>query len=293
VTKAQALAARGATPAAARRALPFLLPWGLMGALLAALYAPVLSALRELSRTEAAYSHGLLIPLIAAYMVWHKRGELRRVPRRPCAAAWPFLLCGLLLLVGGRLAFEIHAAALSLVIVLGALVAMAGGPALLRALAFPLAYLIFMIPLPWAFYFTAGDPLQTATAALAARSVAAMGVPLFREGTLIYMSAVTLEVEASCSGVRTALSLLPLAAAFAYLMVRRPGARAWMVASALPIAILVNILRVMAILIQAHLYPRWVTGYYLHLYTGWIPMLIGLPLLFAVGGLLQWRERRG
>ena len=293
MVKLQALAAREAAPAAARWPLRSLLPWGLLGALLAGLYAPVLSALTELSRTEAAYSHGLLIPLIAAYMVWHTRRGLSGVPRRPCAAAWPFLLFGLLLLVAGRLAFEIHVAALSLVIVLGALVAMAGGPALLRALALPVAYLIFMIPLPWAFYFIAGDPLQTATAALAARLVASLGIPLFREGTLIHMSVVTLEVEASCSGVRTALSLLPLAAAFAYLMVRRPWARAWLVASALPIAILVNILRVMAILIQAHLYPMWVTGYYLHLYTSWIPMLVGLPMLFAVGGLLQWRERRG
>jgi exosortase len=213
------------------------------------------------------------------------------VSRRPCAAAWPFLLFGLLVLVVGRLAFEIHAAALSLVIVLGALVAMAGGLPLLRAVLFPLAFLIFMIPLPWALYFIAGDPLQTATAALAARLLAPLGVPMFREGTLIHLPTVTLEIEASCSGVRTALSLLPLAAAFAYLMVRRPWARVALVASALPIAILVNILRVMAIVIQAYLYPAWVTGYALHLYTSWVPMLVGLPMLFAVGGLLQWRER--
>jgi exosortase len=287
------MAAPEAVPAAATRAWRVLVPWGLLGALLVALYAPVLSALAALSQTEAAYSHGLLIPLIAAYLVWHKRRELGEVPRRPCTAAWPFLLLGVLVLAVGRLTFEIHAAALSFVIVLGALVAMAGGPRLLRALLFPLAYLIFMVPLPWALYFGAGDPLETATAAISARLVTPLGIPLFREGTLISLPTVTLEVEASCSGVRTALSLLPLAAAFAYLMVRRPRARALLVASALPIAILVNILRVVAIIIQAYLYPSLVTGYALHLYTNWIPMLLGLPMLFAVGGLVQcWETRR-
>ena len=87
-------------------------PWALLGALLVALYAPVLSALAALWRGEAGYSHGILIPLIAAYMAWQSRRTVREVPRRPCLAAWPFLLVGLLLLVAGRLAFEIHAAAL-------------------------------------------------------------------------------------------------------------------------------------------------------------------------------------
>lgn len=267
-------------------------PWALLGALLVALYAPVLSALAALWRGEAGYSHGILIPLIAAYMAWQSRRTVREVPRRPCLAAWPFLLVGLLLLVAGRLAFEIHAAALSLVVVLGALVTMMGGPGLLRALLVPLAYLLFMIPLPWALYFGAGDPLKLTTAVAATALVSPLGIPVLQEGTLIHLPAVTLEVESACSGVRTALSLLPLAVAFAYLMLRRPWGRAVLVASSLPIAILVNILRVAAIIFQGYRFPTDVSGYALHLYSSWIPMLLGLPMLFGAGGLIQWWERK-
>ena len=275
--------------APARRWLS-LVQWGLLAGLLVALYVPVVSSLAALWRSEAGYSHGLLIPLIAAYMVWQKRRSLRDVPCRPCAAAWPLLLTGLLLLVVGRLAFEIHAASLSLVIVLGALVTMVGGLPLLRALLGPLLYLVFMIPLPWAVYFGAGDPLKAATAVGATELVAPLGIPLLREGTLIYLPTVTLEVESACSGVRTALSLFPLAVAFAYIMLRRRWTRTFLVASALPIAVIVNILRVAEIIIQAYLWPNWITGPALHVYSNWVPTLFGLPMLFGMGGLLQWWE---
>ena len=289
MAEAQQAFPAAAVPARAWRPVAY---WALLGALLALLYAPVVSDLAALWRGEAAYSHGPLIPLIAAYMVWQKRRSLREVPRRPCPAAWPFLLGGLLLLVVGRLAFEIHLAALSLILILGALATMVGGLRLLHVLLVPVAYLMFMIPLPWTVYFGAGDPLKTTTAVAASALVAPLEIPMLREGTLIYLPTVTLEVESACSGVRTALALLPLAVAFAYLMVRRPWGRAVLVASAVPIAILVNILRVAEIIIQAYFFPDRVTGYALHLYSSWIPMMFGLPMLFGAGGLIQWWERK-
>jgi len=280
----------GAPAAATARPAVSVVQWTLLTGLLIALYAPVMSALAALWRAEAGYSHGALIPLIAAYMVWQNRRDLRELPWGVCPGAWPILVGGFLLLGLGRLAFVIHAAAASLIVVLGAVVTMVGGWALLRALLFPLVYLGFMVPLPWNIYFGVGDPLQTTTAYLATELVGPVGIPLLREGTLIYLPTVTLEVETACSGVRTALSLLPLAAAFAYLMVGGRWARVLLVASALPIAFLVNIVRVAAIIVQAYVWPEWTSGYALHLYSSSIPMLLGLPMLFGLGGVLQWRE---
>lgn len=294
--------ARAAALAEADRLLPArvvpargwlsLLPGGVLASLLVALYAPVMSSLAALWRGEAAYSHGILIPVLAAYMVWYRRGDLRGIRTRPCLTAFPALVGGLLLLIAGRLAFEIHAAALSLIIVLVSLVALAGGVQLLRAVWFPLAYLIFMIPLPWVVYFAAGDPLKTMTADLATALVRPLAIPLLQDGTLIRLPTVTLEVESACSGIRTTLSVLPLAVAFAYLMVRRPWPRVLLVVSAFPIAVLGNVLRVAEIIVQAHLFPDWVTGPALHVYSTWIPMALGLPMLLGLGGLLQWWERR-
>lgn len=272
--------------------LPLLLPGGVLALLLVALYAPVMSSLAALWRAEASYSYGLLIPVLAAYMLWYRRSKLRGIRMRPCLAALPALVGGLLLLIAGRLAFEIHAAAFSLIVVLASVVALAGGVQLLRAVWLPLAYLIFMIPLPWVVYFAAGDPLQTMTAVLATALVKPLAIPLLRDGTLITLPTVTLEVEAACSGIRTTLSVLPLAVACAYVLVRRPWARLLLVGSALPIAVLGNILRVAAIIVQAHLFPDRVTGYALHLYSTWIPMALGLPMLLGLGALLQWWEKR-
>ncbi len=210
------------------------------------LYARVLMSLAQQWWSDPNYGHGCIIPFFAVYVLWRERSRIRAAPVRPSFWGLPMLVAAIALLVLGTLGSEHFTARFSLLLLISGLVVfLAGWPAWRRA-AFPIGYLAFMIPLPAMIYYQLTFPLQLVASRLGAAGLAALGVPVVREGNLLVLPNCTLEVVEACSGVRSLFSLLAAAAGYAWLAERSAWKRGVLVVSAVPVVIAANALRLVS-----------------------------------------------
>ncbi len=258
--------------------------------LFAALYAPVVVPLAKQWWNDPNYQHGLAVPVVSAYLLWRRRAALRAAAGpgavlAGCAA----MLAAAVLLVGGTAASELFTSRLSLPIMLiGILLALEGWEFVRRA-SFPLLFLFMMIPLPYIIYYKLTFPLQIMSAKLSAAFLRFIGLEVIRHGNILSLPAYTFEVVAACSGLRSLMTMVTLAlvmGAFPGLGIRR---RVVLAASAVPIAIAANTIRLATTAVGATaISPAFADGV-LHEISGLIVFLTGFVMLLAVWGALKWR----
>lgn len=239
--------------------------------------------------TNEYYSHGVLVPLVSAYLAWRTVRQ-NRAASAPVDAALALLGGGAgLYLVGEALAAR-YLSALALILMAGGLVGFLSGREALQRLAFPLAYLIFAVPFP--FVNGLAVRLGTLTAGWATVLVRGLGVTAVNEGGRVTLPACSLVVGAPCSGVRSLVALLALAAVWAYL-VRGPRlARIALLVVALPLASLANLLRITS---QLWVAGRWgveAALRYYHDFSGPFFFALALAGLLGVSWGLGCRDLR-
>jgi exosortase len=215
----------------------------LLSALVAIMYAPVLSSLARQWWDDPNYGHGVFVPMFAAYVLWWERDCWRVLPRRPSNFGFAIMLFAIGLQVLGTLGAELFTARLSLLILISGIVAFLVGFKVLRAVAFPIGYLVFMIPLPAIVYYQLTLPLQLWASRLGASGLVAVGIHTVREGNLLILPNCTLNVVEACSGIRSLLSLLAAVVAYGYLAEPSLWKRAALAVASIPIAIATNGLR--------------------------------------------------
>jgi exosortase len=257
------------------------LPALVLAATAAVLYLPVLADLAAQWAADENYSHGFLVPLVAGYLVWERRAPLRRCAVRVCPWGYGVLLAGIILLVLGQAATFGYAARLSLLVVLAGLVLFLAGPQVLRVAAFPLAYLLFMIPPPAVLVNRIAFPLQLLAARLATGSLDLLGVPALREGNIITLAPMRLEVTEACSGIRSLVALLALGVIVAYAGHTWWLPRVAVALSAVPIALVTNAARIAltGVLVET-VGPRAGVGFY-HAFSGLAVFVLAFVLLAA------------
>lgn len=268
--------------------------WALavLAVMIAILYAGTLVRLFSDWLHDPNYSHGLLVAPFSAYLVWRKRGALRLLPIRPTSWGLAGIVGALVMLVAGKLGAELFISRSSLVLLIAAIVLFFAGWRWLRALAFPLAFLFFMIPIPAIIFDQISLPLQFFASHVASSLLALTGVPVLREGNVIHLPAMTLEVAQACSGIRSLISLLALAVIYGYFLESSLWRRVVLAASAVPIAVLANALRIMGTgMLVEYWSPEWATGFF-HAFSGWLVFFVALLLLFAFHSLLHVPIRR-
>ena len=234
------------------------------------------------------YSHGFLVPVIVAYLIWTKKERLRALSPLPSLWGIPILLLGLSMYLVGTIGAEWFLKRASLIIVLGGVVLYLYGKAYFRLLLFPLLFLMFMVPLPAIIYSGLAFKLQLFVSIVSTKLIALAGIPIFREGNILYVSSGPLAVEEACSGMRSIMALLALSALFAYLMYDSRLKQWILVVSALPIAVITNIIRVTTTGIVAHYWGKAFAEGILHESFGWLVFVIAFVLLFLLGKLLDW-----
>ena len=233
------------------------------------------------------YSHGFLIPLISGYLIWHKRADLSEIPSHPSDAGLFLLTGGLAFFLVGNLGSDLFTMRFSMLIVLLGLLVYTAGWGFAKALSVPIGYLIFMIPLPAIIWYKIAFPLKLFATTIATTVLQWLKVSAYGEGNIIHLSNTSLQVVDACSGLRSLTSLLALTAAFA-LITYHSKTRKWVLfLSAIPIAILVNVIRLVATALLSEYYGVQVAQGFLHGAAGILVFVLAFILIYMIHLLLQ------
>jgi exosortase len=269
------------------RSTRVVLAFAAVAAGLAWLYSQTISGLVAQWATDDNYTHGFLVVPLAAYFVYERRKELTNAPVEPSAAGMLLLVFGLSCFALGQLSAELFLTRASLIAVLGGIVLFLLGVRHLRLLAFPLAFLLLMVPLPAILFNYVSFPLQTLAAQLGATAISAGGVPVLREGNMLLLPGRALEVAEACSGIRSLISLLTFAIVFAYFSEPRAPRRVLIALAAIPIAVLVNAARVAGTGLATYwISPAAADGFF-HSFSGWLMFLMAIGALVACQRVLE------
>jgi exosortase len=267
----------------------------LLAGLLGWLYYPTLSRLVAQWWNDPNFSHGFFVPLFAGFVAWHERIRLHNAKLRPSWSGLFFLVLGLCVLVVGQMGAEIFLSRLSFLIVLAGLMVLFFGWDLFRALLFPWAFLLFMIPIPAIVFSQITFPLQLLASKVASGVLPLLGVPVLREGNVIILPAMALEVADACSGIRSLMSLATLAIIYGYLTERNISLRIVLALASLPIAVAANSLRVVGTgLLVQYWDPDKAQGFF-HEFQGWLMFVASLGMLYLLHKAIRlvWHEKTG
>jgi exosortase len=232
------------------------------------------------------FSHGFFVPAFSLFVLWRNRSKLAALPHRPSWWGLPIIALALWVLVLGDLGAELFLSRFSLLLVLAGLIVLFFGWNYFRAVLFPWAFLILMIPLPAIVFNQITFPLQILASKIAAKALPVCGVPVLREGNVINLPAMALEVAEACSGIRSLVSLLTLAVIYGYLMETRVWVRVALAVASLPIVVAANSLRIVGTgLLVQYWNPDKAEGFF-HLFSGWLIFVASLAMLYLVHKLL-------
>ncbi len=266
-------------------------PWLAVGIALAVLYASTYAQLARGLWRDDAYAHGPIILALFAWLAWRERDALLAGDRAPLAGV-ALVLPGLALYVLGRsqgLALFEVASHLPL---LAGIVLLLGGTRALKRLAVPLAFLVFLVPLPGFILDLATGPLKALVSVLVEWALRLAGVAVERSGVVLSVGGHDLLVADACSGLNSIYSMLALGLLYAHVTPPASRARsAWIAASVVPIAIVANVVRVL-ILVALMLYAGEEAAQgFLHGFAGMVVFLTALVLLLALDRVLRRRLR--
>jgi len=278
-------------PASARRAsgiVPDVPLWQLvvLSGIILWLYRAILIHLVGQWWHDPNFSHGFFVPLFSALVIWQERQKFSELPLRPSWSGMAIAALAMCILVVGQMGAELFLSRFSLLILLAGLVVLFCGWMYFRALMFPWAFLILMIPVPAVVFNQITFPLQVLASRVSGLILPLLGVPVLREGNVINLPAMALEVAEACSGIRSLMSLVALAIIYGYLMERRLWVR-WVLAFAsVPIAVAANSVRIIGTgLLVQYWDPEKAEGYF-HASWGWIIFVISLLMLYTLHGLI-------
>lgn len=254
-------------------------------------YFPVLSSLVRAWGSSDDYSHGFAIIPLALYFVWQKRAALLEEEIR---GRWPGLLLAVLALVCyvvGKKGEMYTVVSLSLILFLWGSTIYLFGYRIFRSLLFPLLILLFMVPVPSQLVAALTIPLQMIVTKISVWCASAIGIPIYREGNVINLPGGTFEVVQACSGLRSIMALLTLGAVVSYWTLKSNLLRWVLFILAVPIAVLVNILRVFLLVTVFHYQNIDLSQGTAHTMLGLGVFVVALGLFMLSGRGLSLCER--
>jgi exosortase len=231
---------------------------------------------------DGNYSHGFLIVPLALYFVWERRQRLAAMPAKPSVWGLPVVLGSIGVLLIGLLGAELFLTRVSLIGVVAGSVLFVLGWGHLRALVFPIAFLLLMIPIPAIVFNQIALPLQLLASRVGEWTLQTASIPVLREGNVIILANTTLEVADACSGIRSLISLLTLGIVYGYFADTRTSIRLALALSTIPIAILTNAARVAGTGLAAHYYGATAAKGFFHDFSGWAMFVVAFVLMFIV-----------
>jgi exosortase len=246
------------------------------------LYWHVLSRLAHDWMTDDNYSHGIFIVPLALYFVYERRARLARATSQPTILGFLLIVGSVGLLIAATLGAELFLTRVSLLTLLTGIVLFVWGRAHARILAFPLVFLLLMIPLPAIVFNQIAFPLQLLASKFGEWALQLWRIPVLREGNVIVLANTSLEVAEACSGIRSLISLLTIGIVLGYFSDGRTLVRLLLAMATIPVAIVANGVRVAGTGIAAHYVGAEAATGFLHTFSGWLLFVSAFGLLLLV-----------
>jgi exosortase len=250
------------------------------------LYCTIVPAMAVQWYSDENYSHGFIVPFISGYFLYTKRRELLEASVEPWGPGLLLIFLALVQLIFGWLGTEYFTMRSSLVVLIAGMIFYLLGIGILKIVILPLAYLLFMIPLPYIIYDSVAFPLKLFVTKISVSFLKVIGVVVLREGNIIMFPATTLEVADACSGMRSLISLLALGVAYAFISQNSVTKRWVIVLSTIPIAILTNTTRVIITGILAQRWGAKAAEGFFHEFAGLAMFVLAMALLVLVGTVM-------
>jgi exosortase D (VPLPA-CTERM-specific) len=270
--------------------------WGLLAISVAALVFVFLPALQWLYAgwmTREEYSFGILVPFIAAFLLWQRRDQLAAVRFEGSGLGVLVLIAGLGLGVLAYLATARTFAQYAFLASLAGVTLAFVGTRQFGLVAAPLGMLLFMLPLPELFLSKLSASLQIYSSQLGVWLIRLAGVSVYLEGNVIDLGTMKLQVVEACSGLRYLLPLMTLGFITAYFFSAPMWQRVLLVASTAPITLLMNSARIALVGITVEHFGRDAAEGLLHDFEGWAVFVTCMAVLFAEMWLFARARGRG
>jgi exosortase len=250
-------------------------------------YRATIKALIQRWNTDPVYSHGYVVVVLAAVLLAARRRDYGRVPLRTNWWGVPWLVAALATYQAGTVFFVEWFDAISLLVCLCGVAALCGGGQALRCSAPAIAFLAFMIPLPFRAEQAVAQPLQTLATNAGTYTLQTLGIPALADGNVIVLEDARLGVAEACSGLRMLLIFLALATAIALLIEQPRWLKLVLVSTAVPIALVSNWARITTTGVLHVAVSSRAADRFFHDFAGWMMMPLALALLWVELRLLS------
>ncbi|MHB8422747.1 MAG: exosortase [Leptospirales bacterium] len=240
--------------------------------------------------TLPAYSHGILVPFVFFLLVYMDRDRFKDLRDTPSFWGVVLIGAGILFLVTGTWSGLYFIQQTSLLFLVAGIVAGYWGLKTLKAMRFPIFYLLFMIPLPYIVFNAIALPLQMMAAKGSAHLLEMIQIPVYREGNIINLPHISLGIVKACSGIQSLVSLLAISVLLTKLGNLTGLPALFFTLSAIPIAVVANMIRIAGAGILGSVNPNMAEGFF-HLFSGWVVFLFAFFSLIVEIRFLQ-RFRR-
>ena len=263
----------------------------LAGAMLV-LFAPVLRGLAGDWYSDPNYSHGIFVPLLSGYSAWSRREELAKVTIKPSLYGLFVVVGAIGLLFLGDLGAELFLTRIAIVGTIAGLIVYFAGWKMLRTLAFPIGFLLLMIPLPTVIYNEIVFPLQLLASRFAGGLLDFLNFfPVVREGNILVLPHSRLEVVEACSGIRSLMSLITLAIGYGYFAENNRWIRLSLVLGIVPVAVVSNGIRVVGTAFATYYLGSKIADGFLHSFSGWVIFVVASTMLLMLHAAMKTLRR--
>ncbi len=235
------------------------------------------------------YSQGPLIPLISGYLFLRhlKHVPSRRVAARERLPGVAVLVFALILGLFGNVTHIEKFVAVALIVWVGGIILIIFGWERGRQFWPAVLHLVFMLPLPFFLYWRASIALQHVSSEIGVDIIRMIGIPVFLDGNIIDLGTYKLQVADACSGLRYMYPIMSFTYVFATLYQGSVWHKAVLLLAAMPIAVLLNAVRIGFIGIMVDGYGIEQAEGFMHLFEGWVIFLICIIAMIGLAKVVQ------
>ncbi len=238
------------------------------------------------------YTYAFFVGPVIGYMIWVKREYLAHNNGGSLVALFFFVITLSIYLISLQIQVPTFIFLATAVSIISALIYL-GGLGVLKEFAVPILLLFMIIPIPGQLLSTLTASLQLRISEISEILIRSFGVPMFREGNILYIENNVFQVIEACSGIRSLLSMTTLSVLLGYFTLTRLSSAILLLLFSIPVAIVINIIRVVVLVLAYHYFHVNLSSGLSHTLTGLFLFSFGLVLLWAFQRMLElWETKK-